>query len=80
MLNKEEKPKYTKEYLEKILGNIYKNDKPISKFAWKHNTWEENGERFSAWTFKTDRGSFTTGDGGKEAFDKLFLEELEKYE
>ena len=83
MLNKEEEStKLTKEHIIKVFEDLFnkQTDKetPISDFGWKHNTWEDKGEKFSAWTFKTDKGSFTTGDGGKEAFDRIMKEEFSK--
>lgn len=75
--------KYTRKYIEEVFGNLYKNSIEnekgnISNFGWTHNIWEDKGEKFSAWTFKTDRGTFTTGDKGKEEFDKIMKEEFNK--
>ncbi len=78
---------YTKEDLISVFNDVFANrpdnrnkivDLPLE---WKHYEWEENGEKFSCW--KLMAGNLftiaTTGDGGKEAFDKLFQEELEKW-
>jgi len=80
--NKPESPtKYTKEYIKEVFENLFKTqDKKENRkmslhpFGWIHNTWEEDGQHYSSWTFNSGYSMFTTGDKGKEEFDKLFAE------
>jgi hypothetical protein len=84
--NNTEKPvKYTKEYLIEVFKEVFnrpvdENKKVELPLEWKHFEWEKDGQQYSCW--KLSGGGFpilTIGDGGKEAFDKLFKEEIEKY-
>lgn len=68
----------TKEKILETIKEVFNIEKE-NVFEWKHNTWEENREKFSAWTFKTENSSFTTGDVGKEEFDKLYRRNKEIY-
>lgn len=81
----ESEPKYTRKYLEEVFGNLFKiseerKEKLIKMpFFWKHNTWEENGEKYSSWSYTNGLHTlFTTGDGGKEEFDRIMKEEINK--
>ena len=72
--------KYSKEDIKKIFDGIFKNRSKSGNYhGWVHSEWEENGEKFSSWTIKTEVGTFTTGDGGKREFDKIFQDEIENY-
>ena len=78
--------KYTKEFLMKTFEDVFKNrnedlDRKVDlPLEWKHYEWEENGERFSCWKLLAG-GMFcvlTTGDKGKEEFDRIMKEEFDK--
>lgn len=77
---------YTREYLISMFKDVFSKDynNPNRKLnlplEWKHCEWEENGEKFSCW--KLMAGNLftiaTTGDGGKEEFDRIMKEEFSK--
>lgn len=78
--------KYSKEQLEGIFEDLFKNqNKNEGRMAnlpleWRHHEWEEDGEQYSCWTLIAG-GLFhvlTTGDDGKEEFDNIMKEELNK--
>lgn len=78
--------KYTKEHLIKVFEKVFSkvDNSPDRKMKlpleWKHYEWEENGEQFSCWKLTAGglMNVLTTGDGGKEKFDKLMKEEFSK--
>lgn len=43
-----------------------------------HNEWEEDGERYSAWTINGPGFSMTTGDGGIKLYNEALKKELSK--
>lgn len=66
---------YTKKDIEEFFSK-----EEYQNFA-KHETWEENGEKFSSWEFRSPGSSDSrslvvrTGDGGAEIMMKEFLKQ-----
>ena len=67
------------QYIKKDIEEFFGKEE-YQNFA-KHNTWEENGEKFSSWEFRTPGSSDSrslvvrTGDGGAEIMMKEFLKQ-----
>jgi hypothetical protein len=48
--------------IRKLAEDVFNNTE--DEFSIERNEWEENGEKFSAYTFKNGKSVFTTGEGG----------------
>lgn len=78
MLNKED----IKRALAEVIKKQDKKENRIMElhpFGWVHHTWEEDGQQYSSWSFYNNGVcQLTTGDKGKEEFDRLMIEQFKK--
>ena len=60
------------------LDNLERDLGVVKDFMPINYKWEEDGQRFSVWEFKTEGLSITTGDGGAGLFNKTLMKEINK--
>ena len=77
------KGEFNIDILKEELHNFYNNPntkpKKTREPSIKHNTWEEDGQRYSAWTIDNGSTIMITGDASMEQLSNTMKEDAEKW-